>query len=373
MKSIRQLKTHSRILIVSVVGVLVVAAVFLSTRLGSSRDALNEAVEGGELALTSVGRNYESFTQFVKNNASESKQLLDAAKAALESSNVKLNSAKHTDDEYVRNMVNNYKSVTQASDVMAHGVDNLLAVNENLTLAINYYSQKNYEKASEQAAGCLLVLVPLQSDFQTSGSALKGVTMQYIPSGQKNRLIHGVDQYQKEMTIYNQIVSFLQSIVEGKDYLQMNAQLEESMKELQSAVANKDYERAEWLLQRMSEILQELKDPRFQSAADLASQLNPSSLSGDASAVLEELKNRLRNEEGLDSFNNYLQSLQKYLEALELLDQGNPTDAEQAINEGLRLLGQGTSNDPELEGLRQSLKNAYNTLQLRPKPPQDQG
>ncbi len=152
MKRITQVKIHSRILIVSVVGVLVVAAVFLSTQLGSGRDALSEAVEGGELALTSVGRNYESLTHFVQNNESESKQLLDAATAALESSKAKLNSAKRTDDEYVRNMVNNYQSVAQASDVMAHGVDNLLAVSANLTRAIDYYSQKDFEKASEQAA-----------------------------------------------------------------------------------------------------------------------------------------------------------------------------------------------------------------------------
>jgi hypothetical protein len=373
MKRITQVKIHSRILIVSVVGVLVVAAVFLSTQLGSGRDALSEAVEGGELALTSVGRNYESLTHFVQNNESESKQLLDAARAALESSKAKLNSAKRTDDEYVRNMVNNYQSLAQASDVMAHGVDNLLAVSANLTRAIDYYSQKDFEKASEQAAYCLQVLAPLQSGFQASDSALSGIIISYIPSGQRDRLAHGVDQYQNEMAIYNQIVLILRSIIEGKDYLQMNAQLEESIRELQSAIANKDYEKAEGLLQKMSEALQALRDPRYQNAADLASQLNPSSLGGDASAISEELKNRLRNNEGLDSFDNYLQSLQKYLEALELFKQGKPTDAEQAIDEGLRLLGQGQGSDPELEGLYEGLRDAYNTLQLRIKSQPDQG
>jgi cellobiose-specific phosphotransferase system component IIA len=360
-------------LIVTIVGVLIVAAVFLSTQLGSGRDALTEAVEGGELALTSVGRNYESLTHFVQSNETESKQLLEAAKTALETSKAKLNSAKQTDDEYVRNMVNNYQSVAQASDVMAHGMDSLLTVSDNLTLAINFYSQKNFENASEQASYCLEVLAPLQSDFQASDSALKGIIISYVPSGQRDRLAHGVDQYQNEMTIYNQIVLFLRSIIEGKDYLQMNAQLEEDTQELQSAIANEDFERAEGLLQKMSEALQTLRSPGYQNAADLASQLNPNSLSGDASAISQELKNRLRDQEGLDSFGNYLQSLQKYLEALELFKQGKSTDAEQAINEGLRLLGEGTRSDSELEGMYEGLRDAYNTLRLHIKGQPDQG
>jgi F0F1-type ATP synthase membrane subunit b/b' len=371
MKEITKLKTNPKILIIPVIVALIVAAVFLSTQTGGSQDILSEAIEGGELTLTSVGRNYESLTQFVQNDDAQARQLLEGARAMLENGKAKLNSARRTSDEYVLDMLDNYQRLAEASGVMAQGVDNLLFISENLTDAIYYYSQKNYTVASEQASYCLEILAPLLRDFETSNATLNGINVLYIPSGQRDRLTLGVDQFRNETKIYNQYVLLLRSLLEGKDYLKKNAELEDLLRQLQSSIANKDYQTAETLRQRISEILQSLRDPSYQGAADLASQLDPSLLSGTTSDVAQELRNRLRNLEGIDNFENYLESLRRYLEALEQLQQGNVEGAEQAINEGLGILGQGQGSDSELQGLYAGLTEAFNTLQqsIRNPPP----
>jgi DNA-binding GntR family transcriptional regulator len=137
--------------------------------------------------------------------------------------------------------------------------------------------------------------------------------------------------------------------------------------QLQSAIANNDYQKAQDLRQRISQILQSLQDSKYQNAADTASQLDPSLLSGTALDVAQELQNRLRNLEGINAFQNYLQSLQKYMDALRLLEQGDREGAAQIINEELGNLEQYQGGDPELQGLYGGLREAFMHLRDPPK------
>jgi len=372
MVSITRLKLSTKLLVLTTVGVLLVAVLFLGTQRGGGEDAFSETLQGGELALTSVNRNYESLTEFVQADKAQSSQLLDAARLALENANGKLDSAKRTEDPYVLGMLDNYQRVAQASGVMAEGVGNLLAVNQNLTDAIYYYSQKDFVKASEQAAYCLQVLTPLLADFKASNTTLEGINVFYVPSGHRDRLTLGVSQFKTEMQIYRQYVLFLRTLLEGRDYLQKNAALDDYLRQLQSAITNEDYEAAQQLLEEISKLIQSLKNPDDQNAADTASELDPDSL-GDSTLPADELKNRLRDLERLGSFENYLRSLQKYLEALRNLEQGENEQAEQAINEGLGILGQGQASDSELQGMYEGLRQSFNTLSQRIKGQSDQG
>jgi len=377
MKSIQQFKRHRKLLIVPVIGVLIVAAVFLSTRPGSGENKLDEAVEGGELTLTSVGRNYESITSFLQKDEAQARQLLDAARVALESARTKLDSAARTDDEYVHGMLDNYQRLASASDTMSKGVDNLLFVSENLTNAIDYYSKGDYDKASIEAAYCLEVLTPLLGEFDTSTSVLNGVNVLYVPSGQKDRLAVRVSQYKNEREIYKQCILLLQSLMEGKDYLKQNALLEEYLRQLQEATAKQDYEAAERLRQQMSDLLQSLRSSDYQNAADLASQLDPGKLGDEYSQIAQELQNRLRNTDELDAFQNYLLALQKYLEALQMFSENpNSTGAiQQLIDDALSKAGQGAgSGNGETQSLYEGLKGALSQLSTqlyarRPPPP----
>jgi len=371
MKKITKLKINPKILIIPAIGALIVAAFFLSTQTGGGKDTLSEAIEGGELTLTSMGRNYESLIQFVQNDETQARQLLEAARVALENGKAKLNSAERTNDEYLLGVLGNYAKLVQASNVMAKGVDNLLVVSENLTNAFYYYSHKDYEKASQQASYCLQILTPLLEDFQASYEDLDAMNVFYIPSGQRDRFNLGVDQFKNETGIYNQYVKLLQTILEGKEYLQMNALLDEYLRELQNAIANNDYKTAEEIRQEISKTLESLKDPRYQKAAEAASKLDPKLLGGMASNIAQELRNRLRNLEGIEAFEKYAQSLEKYLEALKHFERKEFTEAEQAAEEGLRILGQGQGGgDSELQGLYAGLSEAFSTLRRKDQPEQ---
>lgn len=372
MKRVAQLRATRKILIIPLVGALVVAALFFGTQIGGSDDLLSQAVEGGELTLTSVNRNYESITQFTKNNETQARQLLEAARAALESAATKLNTAGRSTDLYVLRMRDNYARMAKASDTMAQGMDSLLFVSRNLTDAIFYYAQKDFEKASEQASYCIEVLAPLLSDYIASDEALSGIDRLYVAPARQDQLTLGVNQFKNDSKIYAQYILLLQSIMEGKASLQKNAELEEKMNQLQSAIANGDYQKAEELRQQISDILQSLGGQSYQDAANLAAQLDPNMLGGTSASLAQELRNRLRTREGLQSFENYLQSLEKYLEALSRLQQGDPTGAQQAITEGRGIL-QGQGNDEELQGLFTALRDAFNTLEMRIKGQPDQG
>jgi tetratricopeptide (TPR) repeat protein len=371
MQKITELKTSQKILLILTVGVLLAAAVFFTIRPSGGEDTLNTAITGGELALTSVGRNYESLTQFAVNNETQASQLLQAAEVALETAKAKLNSVKRTNDDYVLGMLDNYERVVNASEVMSKGVDNLLTVSGNMSAALDYYFLGDYEKASEKASYCLDVLTPLQGDFENTRNGLTGINDVFVPSGQRDRLTLRINQYSNETDVYNQYVLLLRSLLAGKDYLQKNAQLEDLMKQLQSAVANKEYDKADQLRQDISKLLDSLGDSSYQNAADLASQLNPEMLSGSASSAAQQLRDRLRTQEGINSFQNYLNALEQYLQASRL-QSSDPSGAQQAINQARGILGQGQPGDPELQGLYRGLLDAFNTLEMliKGQPPQ---
>lgn len=378
MKSIQQSKKLQKLLIIPLIGVVIAAAAFLSTRPSSGENKLDEAVEGGELALTSVGRNYESITSFLQKDEAQARQLLEAARAALENARTKLDSAARTDDEYVHGMLDNYQRLASASDTMSKGVDGLLLISENLTNALDYYSKGDYGKASSQAAYCLEVLTPIEDEFDVSNSELNGIDVQYVPSGQKDRLTVRVSQYKNEREIYRQCILLLQILMQGKEYLEQNAQLEEYLRQMQEAIAKQDYETANRLRQQMSDLLQSLRSPSYQDAANLASQLSPETLSGKYSDIAQELQNRLRNTEELDAFQNYLFALQKYLEALQMFSE-NPSNTggiQQLIDDALNQAGQGGgSGNGETQSLYDGLKGALNELstQLYSRPPTPTG
>jgi hypothetical protein len=364
---------NAKILIVPVIAVLLIVAVFLSIQPGGSEDKLSLAIEGGELTLTSVGRNHESLSAFVQEEEENARELVDAARVAAQSAKPRLDSAKRVNDEYIQRMVGNFETLAAASNVMSQGIESLLLISPNMTSALDYYSNGKYERAANQSAYCLFVMVPLLSSFRQSDSAVNAMNIFFVPSGQRDRMTLSISQYKDEMETYNQYILMLQSLLKGKDYLRMNEQLEEYMRQIQSDISNGNYESAQQNLQAASQLASSMKDPGYQEAADQASQLNPSQLSGKAANTAQELRNKLRNLEGLDDLENYLRSLQKYLEALDRLQKGNPTEAQQALNEGLSILSQGQGKDEELQGMYDGLEAAFNELQLRIKGQPDQG
>jgi len=373
MHKIARLKTNPKLLIPLVAIVFIVTAVFLSIRAGGGEDALTEAIEGGELTLTSINMNNQSITQFAENDEEQARQLLEAARASLDNAEAKLSAAGRANDPYVHTMLVNYQTLSGASDVMSKGVNNLLAISDNLESAINHYLQGEYENASAEASQALQILTPLLSDFEKYRSALSGLDYSYIPSGQRDRVKQAVSQYEREMEIYKQYVLLLKTLLNGTGYLNLSKQIEEYMQQLQRAVNNGDYETAQNLRQKISEILQSLKNSTYQNAADMASQLDPNLLGGSTSDVAQDLRTRLKNLEGLEDFENYLQSLRRYLEASNYLEQGKPDEAEQAVNEGLGVLEQGQGGDPQLQGFYTALREAFNSLRMRIRGQPDQG
>ncbi len=123
----------------------------------------------------------------------------------------------------------------------------------------------------------------------------------------------------------------------------------------------------------MNATLQLLRNQTYQNAADLASQLNPDQLGGNNSNIAQELKDRLRDLQGLDAYQKYLQSLEKYLDALKLFNGGKLNEAQDALNQGLGILGKDGNMDPELQGMYQGLRGAYSSLQMRIRGQPDQG
>lgn len=374
MHKITGLKMPLKLLIALTMAALLIAVAFLSINIGGGgKNILNEAVEGGEYALTAVGRSYESLTHFVQENQTQAEDLLRAARTALDVAKAKLTSAGRTEDMFTLRMVENYQIISGASEVMAQGVDNLLTISDNLQNALNYYNQGEYEMAAQQASQGLDVLTPLLTDLKEQNSSLDGLNYNNIASGHRDRVKNAVSQYRSEYEIYLQYNLLLRSLLEGKDYLETRELIDEKLRQLQSAIANEDYETAERLLKEIAEQLEALKDPKYENATATASQLNPELLEGNAFDVSQDL-NRLKDLEGIQEFENYLQSLEKYTEASNYLAQGNPQAAEQAANQGMGILGQGqASDDPELQRLYTGLGEAFNSLLMRIRGQPDQG
>lgn len=257
-------------------------------------------------------------------------------------------------------------------------VENLLTISDNLKSALNYYAHSEYANASQEASHCLEVLTPLTNDFERYNESLANLNYFRIASDHRERVDQAIKQYRNEMEIYMQYILLLRSLLEGPDYLEMRKALKDYLSKLQSAIANKDYETARNLLNQISSLLQSLKSSNYQNAAETASKLDPSLLSGEASETAQSLKTRLKNSEGLEGLENYLKGLMKYLEASNYLAQGDTDKAEQSAQEGLQGLGTGQgqgqgSGDSELESLYAGLNEAFNSLlmQIREKPDPD--
>jgi len=378
MIKIRGSRTNLLLSIALIAAGLLIAAILLSTPMGSIPNPLSLALEGGEYALTSVGRNNVSMTHFVEDRQEEARDVLTAALTSLESGRARLDAAGNTDDEYVLRMVENYQTLAESSGVMSEGVENLLSINDDLKSALDNYWRGEYEQASQNASVCLQTLIPLVSDFERWNQSLNDLDYRYIASGQREQTEQAIQQYRSTMKTYLQYILLLRSLQEGADYLEMRQSIDEYLRQLQSSIARGDYNAAREIMQEISRILQSLKGQNYQNAVAAASQLDPNALSGGATQAAQDIKTRLKPAEGIEGLEEYLESLQKYLEALEYLEQGDLQSAQQAANEGLAGLGQGDGQgpgqgDPELQNLYQGLTEAFNSLLMRIRGEPDQG
>ena len=354
---------------------LVIAAVLLSNiSITGGGNSLTEAIEGGESTLTAIGRSHESLTNFVRDEEELAGELLKAAQASQDYAKTKLTSARHTGDDFVINMAENYGILLNSSHVMTQGVDNLLAISDDLEKTLNYYKQGEYEKAAENASVCLQTLTPLVNRFEQRNQSLDGLNYHYLASGHRDRVKHALVQYREEMRIYLAYIFLLESIIEGVDYLETMGNINELFDQLQHALAKEDYEEAQRLLEEISELLQPLKDPQYQNAASTASELDPSLLDGDAFNIAQDVRSQLRDLEGIQGFENYLESLRRYMEALSSLEQGELEAAEEALDQGLSLLGQGENlADADVQRFYTALRGAFNSLRMRIRGQPDQG
>ena len=364
------LKTGLKIASFLAVLALVIVAVFLNNIRTGVGGKLTEAVEGGESTLTAIGRSHESLTNFMKDKEQLAEELLKAAQTSQENAKARLTSARNTNKDFVVHMAENYGILLDSSHVMTQGVDNLLTISEDLRKTLNYYRQGAYEEASEKASVCLQTLIPLVDHFELWNQSLDGVNYHYVASGHRDRAKHAVIQYRDEMRIYREYILLLESIIEGDDYLKAMDTINELFDQLQHALANKDYETAQRLMEEIYEQLQLLKGPQYQNAASKASEIDPSLLDSDAFNTAQDVKNQLKDSEEIQGFENYLESLQRYIEALSYFDTGNREAAEEAIALGLSLLGQGESGlggnlgDSDIQKFYTGLRGAFNSLKM---------
>jgi hypothetical protein len=368
------LKTGLKLILFFGVLALVITSVFLANIRGEQGNSLTEAIEGGESVLTAIGRSHESLTNFVKDKEEMAADLLTHAKASQEYAEVRLTSSKNSKDTFLLNMIENYWMLLNSSHVMTQGVDNLLTISDDSKETLNYYREGAYEEAAEKASVCLQTLTPLVEQFEPWNHTLDGVDYSYLVSGQKDRVKNAIGQYKDEMRIYLAYISLLESIEKGVDYLNVMDNVNNLFDQLQHAIANQDYASVPELLQQISNQLQLLKGPNHQNAASIASKIDPSLLDGSAFNTAQDLKNLLKDLEGIQGFENYLGSVAKYAEALNYVDQGDLQAAEEAIEQGTSLLGQGqTLSDLYVQKYYTALENAFNTLKMRIRGPQPEG
>ncbi len=354
---------------------LIIAAVLLSNiRFSGESNPLTEAIEGGESLLVAIGRSHESLISFMKGGEESAGELLKAAKESQQFAEAKLTSAERTNDKFVLKMTENYGILLNSSHVMTQGIDNLLAVSEELGNTLDFYRQGAYADAAEEASVCLQTLNPLVDEFELRNQSLDGVNYQYVAADHKYQVKNAIGEYQNGTGIYLGYVSLLESILKGADYLKEMDDISEQYDQLQHALASKDYEKAEELLQEISEKLQPLKEPQYQEAANEASELDPKSLEGDAYNVAQDVKNQLKDLQGLEQFETYLNLIREFMKASTLLEQGDIEAAEEAIDVGLGLLGEGEgTGDPEMQRYHESLRTAFNSLKMRIKGQPEQG
>lgn len=368
------LKTGLKLILFLGMLALIITAVFLANIHSEQGNSLTEAIEGGESVLTAIGRSHESITNFVKDKEELAVDLLKTAKASQEYAEVRLTSSKHTKDIFLLSMIENYLMLLNSSRVMTQGMDNLLAISDDLKETLNYYREGAYEEAAEKASVCLQTLTPLVEQFEPWNHTLDGIDYLHLASGQKDRVKNAIGQYKDAMRIYLAYIHLLESIEQGVDYLNIMDNVNKLFDQLQHAIANQDYASVPELLQQISNQLQLLENPNYQNVASIASKIDPSLLEGSAFNTAQDLKNLLKDLEGIQGFENYLESVAKYVEALNYADQGELEAAEEAIEQGIALLGQGQKlSDLYVQKYYTALENAFNTLKMRIRGPQPEG
>jgi hypothetical protein len=368
-------RTGLKLALVVLIVALVFAAILLNgLRFGGGSNQLNDAIEGGESAITAVGRGYESMMDFAKDEQDSSRELLSTAIASQEYADTKLNSARTSSDSYVSGMVDNYGLLLSSSHVISQGVSNLLAVGGDLDQTFRYYRQGAYEDAAQKASVCLQTLTPLSSQFQTADQSLDGINYQYIASGHRDRTGNAVAEYKGAMKIYRQYISLLETIRNGVNYSKQMSRIREMFQQLQHALSSQDLENARKLSEQIQEQLEFLKDPKFQEAVARASELDLGLLNGMMLDVAQDLKNQLKDTGGLDEFELCLRSLQKYMNAQDFLRQGNSKAAEDSIDEGLSLLSEGQGEaTADLKNFYTALQIALNSMKMQIRGQPDQG
>ena len=368
------LKTGLKLILFLGVLALIITAVFLANIHSEQGNSLTEAIEGGESVLTAIGRSHESITNFVKDKEELAVDLLKTAKASQEYAEVRLTSSKRTKDTFLLSMIENYLMLLNSSRVMTQGMDNLLAISDDLKETLNYYREGAYEDAAEKASVCLQTLTPLVEQFEPWNHTLDGIDYLHLASGQKDRVKNAIGQYKDAMRIYLAYIHLLESIKQGVDYLNIMDNVNKLFDQLQHAIANQDYASVPELLQQISNQLQLLEDPNYQNVASIASKIDLSLLDGSVFNTAQDLKNLLKDLEGIQGFENYLESVAKYVEASNYADQGELEAAEEAIEQGIALLGQGQKlSDLYVQKYYTALENAFNTLKMRIRGPQPEG
>ena len=355
--------------------VIVAVLLFSLFTINPVRNPLTDAIESGESTLKAVDRNHESMVKFATELAAEAEELLKTAQTSQEQAKVGLTYARHTDDEFVLNMVQNYGFLLESSQVMNQGVECLLAVNDDLQKALNYYSQRSYSLAADSASICLQSLEPLIGNFEVGNQSIERINYRYLASGHKDQVKYAVLEYKDAMSIYLQYIELLKTLKQGAAYMKKADEMNDLFNQMQNNLANNAYENAQQLLDELSRQLEGLKNPDFQNAASLASQLNPSLLSGLAHNTAEDLKNQLKDLKGIDSFENYLKAVEKYREASMYLANGETTKAEETTNQALAMLaqsegqpGQGSDTSRYSEALEFALNSLK--MQIRGQPDQ---
>jgi hypothetical protein len=356
--------------------VMIVAVLLFSLfTINPVRNPLTDAIESGESTLKAVDRNHESMVKFARELTDEAEELLKTAQTSQEQAKVGLTYARHTDDEFVLNMAQNYDFLLESSQVMNQGVECLLAVNDNLQKALNYYSQRSYSLAADSASICLQSLEPLVGNFDAGNQSIERINYRYLASGHKDQVKYAVLEYKDAMSIYLQYIELLKTLKQGAAYMKKADEMNDLFNQMQNNLANNAYENAQQLLDELSRQLEGLKSPDFQNAASLASQLNPSLLSGLAHNTAEDLKNQLKDLKGIDSFENYLKAVEKYREASMYLANGETTKAEETTNQALAMLaqsegqpGQGSDTSRYSEALEFALNSLK--MQIRGQPDQ---
>jgi hypothetical protein len=348
--------------------VIVAVLLFSLFTINPVRNPLTDAIESGESTLKAVDRNHESMVKFASELAAEAEELLKTAQTSQEQAKVGLTYARHTDDEFVLNMVQNYDFLLESSQVMNQGVECLLSVNDNLQKALNYYSQRSYSLAADSASICLQSLEHLVGDFDAGNQSIERINYRYLASGHKDQVKYAVLEYKDAMSIYLQYIELLKTLQQGAAYMKKADEMNDLFNQLQNNLANNAYENAQQLLDDLSRQLEGLKSPDFQNAASLASQLNPSLLSGLARNTAEDLKNQLEDLKGIESFDNYLKAVEKYKEASMYLANGEATKAEETANQALTILAQSEGQPGQGSDTRrysEALEFALNSLKMQ--------